>query len=46
MFSQDIAYEMFKSVFHQNLVGEINIRRAGFFINEELKTLVDSRDLD
>ena len=46
MLRQDTAYEIFKSVFHQNLVGEINIKRTRFFINEELKALVDYRDLD
>ncbi len=45
MLRQDVKYEKFKEMFHQNIAGEINIKRTKFFINKELEKIVDYQEL-
>lgn len=46
LLGQRIAYADFKSAFHKNMCGEINIKRTRFFINKELEKLIDYQSLD
>lgn len=41
LLAQKISYSEFKKSFHRNMTGEINIKKTKFFINEELKNLLD-----
>lgn len=45
MLRQNIEYKNFKATFHQNMCGEINIKRTKFFINKELEQFVDYQDV-
>ncbi|MGE4351534.1 MAG: asparaginase [Bdellovibrionales bacterium] len=45
LLAQNTPYESFKKAFHTNMCGEINIKKSKFFINKELASLSEYRDV-
>ena len=46
LLAQNTRYSDFKKAFHNNMTGEINIKKTKFFLNKELRNLVDYSDYE